>query len=658
MRWVFVSLTAIAFLAVVQPAHAHGGSLGKHGPTTRRGGGSGGGGGGPATEVDAGLGGPLVSPGAVTPGGRDRRPGSKRKRPVTQTFETSWELWWQVNRPGYLWHRAPARASGPVTPGGEGPGNAMDRAQAVALLRRLVDPATKAPPDVRASACLALAKVADPKSVVEPLRVLAMDARAPKLVRESAVLAMGLLRRSDASRQLPASELDRLRARLLMLWDQRVDGDRVPLHARARQFAMIALGLLGGQPFQDTTKPGLLVSTLIWERVRFPFKKPGYREAVLLALGNQPHAGATGEIREGVRKIAAGERLFGTRWHARTRGYALTTLTGWNDTYAAPLLLKHLGDARQHPAVHIAALLSLDARSAVLPTAVRGIALRLLAHDLLPRKEQRLLVYSLGLCVLGGLLNDELRTGDGREAKAGALRDALPPLRQALSHKLWTVRGFAALALGRAFHRTDGSPHVGEARNRVGNELRLFLLREKEPSARGAAAIALGLMGATAREDLRALVGSKQAPDALRGHAAVALALDPGFVAADRDVVAKALTAPGLRAPVRAEFARAAARMDGHAGVPALLRQLRDARDVMHASAVANALGHFASPEALSALASLVNDPARSELVRAMAVVAIGRMLDVEKEPSLARFTRGFVYPLWTDAMRELLTIL
>ena len=36
-----------------------------------------------------------------------------------------------------------------------------------------------------------------------------------------------------------------------MLWDRQVDGQRVEAHARMRQFAMFALGLLGDQPWHQ-----------------------------------------------------------------------------------------------------------------------------------------------------------------------------------------------------------------------------------------------------------------------------------------------------------------------------------------------------------------------------------------------------------------------
>ena len=107
---------------------------------------------------------------------------------------------------------------------------------------------------------------------------------APELVRESAALALGLLRRTDPARQLGANELDPLRAKLLMLWDRQVDGERVEAPGRARQFAMFALGLLGDQPWhQDPqSKDGRLMSQLIWQRyTRGRYQDASFRIALL-----------------------------------------------------------------------------------------------------------------------------------------------------------------------------------------------------------------------------------------------------------------------------------------------------------------------------------------------------------------------------------------
>ena len=95
-----ILLGALAWLAGLDaaPAHAHGGNFGPppnpqaKGPPR---------GGGPPAYVDPGFGGPIVTPGGggdVTP----RNPGSKRKTAITPTHETSWRLWWELNREALL----------------------------------------------------------------------------------------------------------------------------------------------------------------------------------------------------------------------------------------------------------------------------------------------------------------------------------------------------------------------------------------------------------------------------------------------------------------------------------------------------------------------------------------------------------------------------
>ena len=68
-------------------------------------------------------------------------------------------------------------------------------------------------------------------------------------MRESAALALGLLRRSSPAVRFPSRHLDPVRARLFMVFDQYLGGQRTQVPTRTPAFAMYALGLLRDQPF-------------------------------------------------------------------------------------------------------------------------------------------------------------------------------------------------------------------------------------------------------------------------------------------------------------------------------------------------------------------------------------------------------------------------
>ena len=57
-------------------------------------------------------------------------------------------------------------------------------------------------------------------------------------------------------------------------------------------------------------------------------------------------------------------------------------------------------------------------------------------------------------------------------------------------------------------------------------------------------------------------------------------------------------------------------------------------------------------------LLAVAGDGDRPELVRAMAIVALGVLADPEARPSLQRLRRGAAYPVRTTALEEAFTIL
>ena len=87
-----LSALVLCLFATADAAYAHGGAFG---PPPRPEAKGPGGGSGPPSHVDPGFGGPIVTPG---PGGVVTPRASKRKTPTTTTFETSWQLWWELNR--------------------------------------------------------------------------------------------------------------------------------------------------------------------------------------------------------------------------------------------------------------------------------------------------------------------------------------------------------------------------------------------------------------------------------------------------------------------------------------------------------------------------------------------------------------------------------
>ncbi|MFV1958798.1 MAG: hypothetical protein ACC662_05225, partial [Planctomycetota bacterium] len=328
---------------------------------------------GQPTVVTPGVGGPIVTPGAT--GAMSPRPVGRRKTPVTPTYETSWRLWWRLNgeratpqiRAGKLRRMT-------VTPEGEKlvppaadvawveARDGLVEKRIVPLLLGLLDPERRVPDDVRASAAIALGKLAFEPAHVGTLTTWLLDAQAPDIVRESAALALGLLRRSDPGRQLGAAVLDPVRATLLQVFDRRAGAKHLQVPKRTRYFALFAIGLLGDQPFHTDplSTDGRLLTSLLWQRLTvLPHRDVDAPVALLTALGLQPRAGVPEGVLGDLGKMALGRKVRGRRYGSWVGAHALTALVRVGGARGRSLAIRALGDPRAQAPVRLAAMLAI-----------------------------------------------------------------------------------------------------------------------------------------------------------------------------------------------------------------------------------------------------------------------------------------------------------
>ena len=416
------------------------------------------------THVDPGIGGPpIVTPGSPTSRG-PRTTGSRRKKDLTPSFDATWEFWWALNQHGFL--DRPRGGARVITGTGDAEApdpwtrqrDAVTRASVIPALMALIDPERPAPDDVRASALIALGKLAvDGKPIPRFLQWLENEKASP-LIRESAALACGLLRRTERGRQLPVSMLDPLRARLLQIFDTRLGAERIQVPRRARVFTMYAVGLLGDQPFDPRalTRDGRLITKLLWDRVGLPYDKRELRTAPLVALGLEPRAGLPQEVRESLKGLVQGENIAKRNWDPYERSEALTTLARLGGPSARSLMMRTLSRTKEHDALRLAAVLSVihDAeawtgveRVSMARTLVRGID-----------REKRLLLVGLRWLALGRMVEADLQGAKPRLVHDADLRKRFETAAQKAP---WFTRGYVLLALsfaarGAAGHGEDG----------------------------------------------------------------------------------------------------------------------------------------------------------------------------------------------------------
>ena len=646
-------------LADVPSAHAHGGQIA---PPPRRYKGPRGPGGGPPSHVDPGFGGPIVTPaGGPTTKGAGRA--SKRKTPLTPSVETSWQLWWNLEREAWLPERRFAASSASPTGGGrteEGWRAArrhLAATRAVPFLLGLLDPKAQHPEDVVASAALALGKLATDKQAIEALFGVLLDEARPPLARESAALALGHLRRDDPAQRLDAQWIENVRGRLLQVFDAHVGGKQADVPVRTRAFAMYAIGLLGDQPFRDDplSRDGRLISKLLWERLGVPYGDRELHIALLTALGLQPRAGIPDGVLDGLKTIVTNTKALGHSWDVLKRAHAVAAVARLGGPGGHAMLLRLMIDKRRPTAIRLAAVLAMGDRTPQLGTAERGAALRMVRRvfDL----DQELLAVALANLTLGRMVGAELAAGSTRVLGADKLDGVLL---QRLETAPWYLRGWAALAVALAAREADPADETaGAFRTRARGALeRLARAAATQPDVQGACAVGLGLLGdAAAAPVLVRLARDAGRPDDVRGHAALALAQvggGGGAVEALSDLVADEKAG----AAARANAAHALSLLGETRVVPGLLETLRGETSTRRLAATAAALGRLGHLAAVEPLIAIAGDTKARGLARAMALVALGRLLDPAPRPSLLRIIRGACYPARTRALQEVFTIL
>jgi HEAT repeat protein len=612
------------------------------------------------THVDPGIGGPpIVTPGSPSTRG-PRTTGSRRKKDLTPSHDATWEFWWALNQHRFLDR---PRGGASVVTGVAEDGvdawtlqrDAITRKTVLPALMALVDPDRKQPDDVRASALIALGKLAvDGKPIPRFLGWLENE-DASELIRESAALASGLLRRTEPERQLPVSMLDPLRARLLQVFDTRLGAQRIQVPRRTRVFTMYAVGLLGDQPFDERalTRDGRLITKLLWDRVGLPYDKRELRTAPLVALGLAPRVGMPQEVRESLKALVQGETIAKRNWDPYEQSEALTTLARLGGPSARSLMMRTLSTAKAHDALQLAAVLGVidDAeawtaveRVSMARTLIRGI-----------EKEERLLLVGLRWLALGRMVEADLQSPKARLVHDAELRGRFETAAQRAP---WFTRGYALLAL--AFAARGAAE--GGAEGRAFHDRAIELLqdnltfRRRHASVRAAAAVGLGLMRATAAVPaLASVAASPTSPAELRGHAALALGRIGIRSPAVRSALAACRAADGDVLPGRAARAQA---LLGQPGVAAdLIAALEKGGGARRLGPLTVALGHLGDLSAVESLLGVATSAA-PEVVRAMAIVALGRLLDPEPRPSLLRILVPANYPVRGKALQEALTIL
>ncbi len=518
-----------------------------------------------ANRFGAGTNQPGAGPYAP-PGG----PLARKKRPLAEDEE--WLAWWRLNGPALIESCARGAAGGArARLSVRARGAAADWAPVQALFSEALRADA---PDVVDSALIACGRSATPEGA-EALftQVWPLVAHPDESVRRSALLALGLLHSprsapvllsflNNPGRSDPTTNSVAAIA-LGFLSEPRAINELKRTVTREEQPDLAAAALVALGLFQQDRRD--IVVFLLERLAEAPLPQ------IPIALGR---LGAEAQValpalREAV---AAGGRELAVR---RSCIIALGALAPCDDAESAAALIKV---AMSHP----------DAPS-------RGLALIAL-----------------------GRIAGRAQAGSPGEAK---LREARDFLRHSISGARyrrdapWACLG-AALAFG---------PCGREARAACAQALCSYLRSDKHAAKRGAAALALGLIGADdAKGDLRALLEQTEDLD-LRGCAALALGMlqDRGSMYA-----LEGLLLSGGDPGMREQAAAALALLAPEQAAAALLDEFEQAGTAAEAVLAAQLLARVAGPSAIPPLVRAARDQEADSLARAFALVTLGRVVE------------------------------
>ena len=537
---------------------------------------------------------------------------------------------------------------------------AHTRSLVLPTLLRLLDEKAGTSSLVRQAALIALGKVATDEAHVTLLRKAVGPSRR-LLVDESAIIALGLLRRSEPARQFHATLLDDVRAQLLAIVR---DAGRP---RRSRAFAASAIGLLGDQPTASAEKLTRELFSLL------PGDGGDMACAICTALGLQPRDSFTEDQRLALWGVLqsgelGGKRIYMGRAHV---ALALGRIGNGTDVEAAALLKSMRDRGARDPGGRRSAVIALGTLAPRLAPERRAAVieeLTALLHapkpdpDSLrvpPRRLRDQTVRGCALLTLARLAAVDLGSVGGLSERVGRV-DAY--LRAQLEFGKPVERPYAALAVAWLVRDVPlTSAHAWTPiRARAAILIRGQLVdKELGPRQRAGMALALGLMGShESRPQLLAQMMDPKQAWPVRGACARSL----GLLGKIDDALLEHLQALPARIQgsqsMRIDFCACRGLLGGRGSGGALLAELLAPRGFAIKAEAAIALANLGSRTTAAYLTSLAVDTAQSEVTRALATAALGRIGDPEARPSLSRITAHMNWRAQCDFLHNLYSLL
>lgn len=614
-RWPLarVGTALLALLGAAAPAGAHNGESGS----------------GSAPRVPPTLGPPAAGPQEPV------HPAAPRPTPTTGGVGEGWRRWWASQAHLLAPRRGPVvTGGGPGDPGSSPPpkGRTIEDATGIEVVPTLLwalAPRRDFDTNVVCACHLALGKVARRASEVEVLFDAAVRTDTADGEAATAVLALGLLRRSTPEARFDGATIARARRTLLHV----LDDEKMPTNTRST--AALSLGLLADQGC-DAPDP---VARDLFDRLRASWAADEIPISIVVALSRYPAEALGSDVLEGLRRLALTGAGTARRAGDALRAHALVAWALATPSPSPPVLLSTVVSARAGDGPRLGATVALGLRASALPTPLRVEAARRV-RAVTEAQTARAGLRPVGWIALARLAAADVADRSGHVLEDAGVADALV---EALEDRHLDARPYALFALALAGRRVEPAPEVrswAELRTRALKRLR-ELARDDGGAAesKGAYLVALGLLDDESSSPMfceRTRPGS--GAETPRGWACEALGLlgraSPPALTALGDVAGEARGDGWVRSKAVEALGRMGAARDAAVRLGEELGTRGPTWRVAH---LATALGASGRVEAVEPLVRCVHDAATKDDVRAAACAALGRLCDPEPAPSVTR---------------------
>lgn len=580
---------------------------------------------GPRGPATPGLGGALGPRGSTTGGlGRKRGGGG-------EGFER-WEFWWENNKEPYLNLKNRMSQTGNVSGSSGFLSGRGRKAEAQTskrptpdIIKNEIVPALKKAleedhPDILDSAVLALARVTSPEDgdlvLSDIIKVVKSNYQT---AQQSATLSLGVLGSPKALTDLYNLMIDSSQGQQL------VGRSEVPVLVRA--FAALSFGFINSP---DT------VEQLITVIKRAPDKDKDLKACAITALGLMKGNERQEEIVNYLIKLMAD-----TKMDPFIKACVPTALGKLGDPVALSAVIKGFKKEKQNNWILQSCAIGMGLLANIEDTEVIDLLMRYIKDG---KDDQTRHFCYIALGQIGSRDTDYPKHTDiHKNINTFFLKEIVKPSKP--THLPWA-------ALGASIHVREHDLLQPDVIDKIAEKFQ----KDNNPSYKGAMAVSLGLLNASAQAKMLEEELNRSKDKALQGYLCIGMGLMNYSAASERIRNIAATEIASFR--LRLQAATALGLMGDSQAVGVLVNALQEGTTLSVTSSAAKALGLIGDTSAIAPLRKILEDQSANPLARAFSAVALGIIGEKTDLPWNSAVSENYNYRAKVDSISEVLDIL